>query len=77
MKLQRVDMMPAEIHSADAREKARAAAEQPKPLPATTVAAPIAVTRFGLTPQQIAVCAGFGVVVFAALLVALLEFGGK
>lgn len=77
VKLQRVDMMPAEIHSADAQEKARAATEQPKALPSVSMAAPAAVTRFGLTTQQIFVCAGFGLVVFAGLLVALLEFGGK
>jgi heat shock protein HtpX len=76
VKLQRIDMMPAEIHNAEARERAIAASE-PKNLPAVTVPAPVAVTRFGLTPQQLAVCAGFGVVVFAGLLVALLEFGGK
>ncbi len=76
VKLQRIDMLPAEIHNAGARERALAASE-PETLPGAAVPAPVAVTRFGLTPQQLAVCAGFGVVVFAALLVALLEFGGK
>ena len=54
VKLQRVDMMPAEIHSADAREKACESMDQPKALPASSVAGPTAVTRLGLTTQQIA-----------------------
>ena len=76
VKLQREDMLPAEIHAQSSRgvlpdPEPKAPPQTPAGLPATASAAS------GLTFQQIALCAGFGIMVFAGMLIALIEFGGK
>jgi hypothetical protein len=78
VKMERVDMLPAEIHDPAARAAAQAAAAQ---VAATAVAqaqakAPAAASG-GLTPAQIAIAAVFCVVVFGGVLLALMKFGGN
>jgi len=82
VKLQREDLMPAEIHNANARVSTADAPpkSEPKPEPKVEIAAPqpaVAVSSTGLTPQQIAICAGFAVIVFAGMLFALVQFGPR
>jgi heat shock protein HtpX len=74
VKLQREDIMPAEIHNANARS---AAADPEPPSPEPQIVLPATVSRTGLTAQQIAFCAGFAILVFAGMLIALLQFGGR
>jgi hypothetical protein len=71
VKLQRVDMLPSEIHDPAARAAAEAAE-----VAAPAVAA-AANSGGGLTPKQIAITAVFGVAVFGGILLVLLKFGGN
>src|ERR1017187_2741861 len=71
VKLQRVDMLPSEIHD----PAARAAAEAAEVAAAAVAAA--ANSGGGLTPKQIAITAVFGVAVFGGILLVLLKFGGN
>jgi len=71
IKMKRVDMMPAEIHDPAARA---AAAEVHEQVQAVSAAA---ASGGGLTGTQLAITAGFGIVVFAGIFFALLKFGGS
>jgi hypothetical protein len=83
VKLQRVDMLPAEIHDPVARAAAQAAqvsataVAQAAQVPAPAVAQQTASSSGGLTPKQIAITAAFGVALFAGIFLALLKFGGN
>jgi hypothetical protein len=70
VKLQRVDMLPSEIHDPAARAAAEAAQ-----VAAAAVAA--ANSGGGLTPNQIAIAAAFSVAIFGGILLLLLKFGGN
>src|SRR5262249_62335979 len=65
VKLQRVDMLPAEIHDPAARQRAELEL-------ASKPASPQAITR-----KQIFIAAGFGVAVFGGILLFLTQFAGK
>ncbi len=75
VKLQREDMLPAEIH--DRSSRSVLPDPEPEAPPQTQAALPATASATGLTMQQIGLCAGFGILVFAAMLIALVEFGGK
>jgi len=77
VKLQREDMMPAEIHNVNARLTLPEPEPKAQPHVEPQIVMPATVSRTGLTAQQIAFCAGFGILVFAGMLIALLQFGGK
>jgi heat shock protein HtpX len=74
VKLERVDMLPSEIHDPVARKAAQAA--QPAATAVATATAP-AVGAAGLTPQQIKIAAIFAAVVFSCGLLALLYVSGN
>jgi hypothetical protein len=67
IKLQRVDMLPAEIHDPVARAKVEST-----PIAAPAMTGAPAPAKGGLTGTQIAMAAGFGMFVFAGILVVLL-----
>ena len=73
VKLQRVDMMPAEIHDPEARAAAQASHEAAK----VVATAQAGTSAGGLTPNQIAIAAAFAVVVFAGIFFVLMKFGGS
>jgi heat shock protein HtpX len=70
VKMQRVDMLPSEIHDPAARAAAEAA-----PVAAPAVAKAVN-TGGALTPRQITITAVFGVGLFACIFLVLLKFGG-
>jgi heat shock protein HtpX len=74
VKLQRVDMLPSEIHDPAARAAVQAA--QPAAIADAAVTSP-AVGASGLTPQQLKIAAIFGVAVFCGCLLMLVVFTGK
>ncbi len=69
IKLQHVDMLPAEIHDPAARARAEAMYAAP------AHAGPAKTSEPGLTGRQIAIAAGFAVFVFAGILIVLVTFG--
>jgi hypothetical protein len=71
VKLQRVDMLPAEIHDPAARAAAQAAQDS------ATAVAQTASSGGGLTQKQIAITAVFGVALFGCIFLVLLKFGGN
>jgi hypothetical protein len=82
VKLQRVDMLPAEIHdpvarAAQAAQVSATAMAQAAQVSAPAVAQQTASSSGGLTPKQIAITAAFGVALFAGIFLALLKFGGN
>jgi hypothetical protein len=66
-------MLPAEIHDPAARAAVQASHERA----VAEVAAAAGSSSGGLTPQQIAITAVFGIVLFAGIFLALLKFGGS
>ena len=76
VKMQRVDMLPAEIHDPAARAAAQAAQVSATAVAQARAQAPGSGTG-GLTPAQIAIAAVFCVVVFGGVLLALMKFGGN
>jgi hypothetical protein len=75
VKLQRVDMLPSEIHDRAARAAAQAA--QAAQVSATAVAQAANPGAGGLTPTQIMITAAFAVAVFGGIFLAMLKFGGN
>jgi heat shock protein HtpX len=71
VKLQRVDMLPAEIHDPAARAAVQAA------MVSASAVAQAASSGGGLTQKQIAITAVFGIALFAGIFLALLKFGGN
>ncbi len=65
VKLQPVDMLPAEIHDPAARQRVELELAQ-KPT-----------SQQAITRKQMLIAAGFGIAVFAGILLLLTEFGGK
>src|SRR5450432_48989 len=76
VKLQRVDMLPSEIHDPAARAAIQAAQPAADRAVDAAVTAP-AVGASGLTPQQIKVAAFFGAAVFFCCLLVLVFLTGK
>ncbi len=72
VKLQRVDMLPAEVYDPAARAAAEAQIAARAVAAAAAKTAPVPAAKGGLTGTQIAVVAGFGVAVFAGILLVLL-----
>ena len=64
VRIQKVDMLPAEIHD----PAARAAAESARALE-------VASANRGLTPKQVVIAAALGLTVFAGIFLAMLKFG--
>ena len=79
VKLQRVDMLPSEIHDPAARAAATAA--QPKAMAVAAAEVPKAAMpvagNSGLTGQQIKIAAAFGVAVFGLVMAVLYFFSGN
>lgn len=73
IKIQQVDMLPAEIHDPAARAKVQAA----QPAANAVAAAAVSTDAGGLTHKQIAIAAAFFLAIFAGLFVVLLKFGGS
>jgi heat shock protein HtpX len=67
-KLQKLEMLPAEIHDPTARKRA---AER------LAAAGPQSSQSSALTPTHIAIAAGFTLVMIAGILLVMLQFGGK
>lgn len=71
VKLQRVDMLPAEIHDPAARAVVQAAQV------AATAVAEAASSGGGLTSRQVAITAAFGIALFVGIFLVLVKFGGN
>ncbi|MBS1856743.1 MAG: M48 family metallopeptidase [Acidobacteria bacterium] len=67
------DLIPAEVYD----PKLRAAAEARLAPQASAEPVPAATAKPGLSPRQIAFVCGFGVVVFAGMMLVLMQFGGR
>jgi len=72
VKMERVDMMPAEIHDPAAREAVQAAKSAQV---AAKAVAQANTGPAGLTQKQLAITAVLGVIVFAGIFLVLLKFG--
>lgn len=79
VKLRQEDLLPSEIQNVGVHNNLPEAEPHAVPEGVAHAPAPLVATaaRAGLTPRQLFVCAGFGIVVFAGMLVALVELGGK
>ena len=79
VKLRQEDLLPSEIQNVGVHNNLPEAEPHAVPEGVAHAPAPLVATaaRVGLTARQMFVCAGFGIVVFAGMLVALVELGGK
>jgi heat shock protein HtpX len=68
VKLQKVDLLPAEMHDPEARAMARNAIPHAAPATAATC---------GLSGKQMAIAAALGLIVFAGIFLVMLQIGGK
>ncbi|HEY2016123.1 MAG TPA: M48 family metalloprotease [Bryobacteraceae bacterium] len=76
VKMQKVDMIPAEIHDPAARAAVLASLDAPAAASSrSTVSAPPSGSS-ALTLQQLAIVAGLGIVVFTGIFLAMWKFGG-